>query len=281
VLFIATGSRALASDGVVEINAAQVLVGGITPGDAAGYPVQITRPGSYRLTGSLDVSALPGAANVTAISIESSDVDLDLAGFAVIGPAACGGFPFACAPSGSGSGVRSLVEDRTAVHDGSIRGFGRVGILLQSDSRITGVTVSNCAQGGINAGTGSLISDNVVSLNGGPGIQLVSGVVRNNSVRGSVFFGIYVSSNATVVNNTVIQTQSSGANPGVAISAGDTCTVIGNTVTGNQGLGLSLSPFTGFHGNVISGNNGFGNPPQTSGGIELGPNLCGTDTVCP
>jgi hypothetical protein len=281
LLFIVTASAALASDGVIEINAAQAVAGGVTPGDAAGYPVQLTRPGSYRLTGNLDVSALAGAQNLTAISIESSDVDLDLGGFALIGPSVCGGFPFACAPSGTGSGIRSLAEDRTRVHHGAIRGFGRVGILLQADSKVVDVTVSNCAQGGISSGTGSLISDNAVSVNGGPGIQLATGVVRDNSVRGSVFFGIYVSSNATVVNNTVSQTQSSGGNPGIGISVGDTSTVAGNTLTSNQGLGLSLSPFSGFHGNVISGNNGIGNTPQTSGGIQIGPNLCGTDTTCP
>jgi hypothetical protein len=42
-----------------------------------------------------------------------------------------------------------------------------------------------------------------------------------------------------------------------------------------------MSTSTGFSNNVITGNNGSGNPPQTSGGIQLGPNLCGTDTICP
>ena len=48
---------ALAADGVDEINQTSALAGGITPGDAAGFPITLTEPGSYVLTSNLSVPA--------------------------------------------------------------------------------------------------------------------------------------------------------------------------------------------------------------------------------
>ena len=51
-----TGSVA-ASPGAVEINQARALAGGVTPSDLPGFPVTIDGPGSFVLTGDLDLSA--------------------------------------------------------------------------------------------------------------------------------------------------------------------------------------------------------------------------------
>lgn len=282
LLPLSLAASARATDGIIEINAAQAVAGGVTPGDAPGYPVQITRPGSYRLTSNLDVSALAASQDITAISIETTDVHLDLGGFAIIGPTICGGFPYACVPTGSGIGVRSSSNDRVSVRNGTIRGLGNLGIQLGADASIDTVNVSNCGHGGVIGGTGSLIARNRFVSNGGPGISITTGVVSENVVRASMIAGISASSGATIVNNTVTQTQPLNALPGVGISVGiSSGVVMGNTVAGNQGLGLSLSPTTGFYGNTVTSNNGAGNPPQTSGGIQLGPNVCGNDTTCP
>ena len=42
-----------AVDGVIEINQAKALAGGVTPSDTPGFPVSIDTAGSYRLTGNL------------------------------------------------------------------------------------------------------------------------------------------------------------------------------------------------------------------------------------
>jgi hypothetical protein len=47
-----------ASDGQLEINQACAVNTGCFPGDDPGFPVTITQPGSYRLTGNLDLSAV-------------------------------------------------------------------------------------------------------------------------------------------------------------------------------------------------------------------------------
>src|SRR5262245_5267299 len=81
-------SDARAVDGVVEINQARALAGGVTPGDDPGYPVTITQAGSYRLTGSLS-----NPIGQSAILINSIDVTLDLGGFEVASTNVCSGYP--------------------------------------------------------------------------------------------------------------------------------------------------------------------------------------------
>jgi hypothetical protein len=71
-----------AVDGVVLIDQNRASAGNITPGDLPGFPVTISRPGSYRLSGNLDV-ANP---DTTAIEITANNVTLDLNGFTIQGP---------------------------------------------------------------------------------------------------------------------------------------------------------------------------------------------------
>ena len=54
-LLLALPTTVLAVDGVIEINDARARAGQVTPGDNAGYPVVINEPGSYRLTGNLEL----------------------------------------------------------------------------------------------------------------------------------------------------------------------------------------------------------------------------------
>jgi hypothetical protein len=68
-----------AVDGVVLIDQARALAGSITPGDAPGFPVTISQPGSYRLSGNLRVPSAIG------IEITADDVSIDLNGFAIFG----------------------------------------------------------------------------------------------------------------------------------------------------------------------------------------------------
>ena len=49
-LLASLASRAEAVDGVQLINQELALAGNVTPGDEPGFPVTITRSGSYRLS---------------------------------------------------------------------------------------------------------------------------------------------------------------------------------------------------------------------------------------
>src|SRR5512144_1730857 len=110
----AASTPVLGVDGMKLIDQARAFAGGLTPGDAPGFPVTISQPGSYRLSGNLTVPD----ANTTAIDITSSDVTIDLNGFAIIGPTVCGGFPIACTPTGTGIGIHTFDSNRITVRNG-------------------------------------------------------------------------------------------------------------------------------------------------------------------
>jgi len=52
-MLAAISSSLYAVDGVILIDQNHALSGNITPGDAPGFPVTISQPGSYRLSGDL------------------------------------------------------------------------------------------------------------------------------------------------------------------------------------------------------------------------------------
>ncbi len=64
----------LAQDGHILITQGKALDGGVTPGDAAGFPVSLSRSGSYRLASNLT------SANHDAISVNAPEVGIDLNG---------------------------------------------------------------------------------------------------------------------------------------------------------------------------------------------------------
>jgi len=70
----------------VLIDQDRAMAGGITPGDAPGWPVTISATGSYRLVSSLNLGG--AGANTTAIEIVASGtgkltITLDLNGFLI------------------------------------------------------------------------------------------------------------------------------------------------------------------------------------------------------
>ena len=67
-----------AVDGEILIDQARVLAGGITAGDAPGFPATLSRPGRYKLTGNLAVPATTDGIQVTA-----HGVTIDLNGFTI------------------------------------------------------------------------------------------------------------------------------------------------------------------------------------------------------
>lgn len=130
----------LAVDGVVLIDQNRALAGGITPGDSPGFPISITQPGSYRLSGNITV-----AANViNGIVISANNVTLDLNGFHVSGPApTCSNFADpACA---SVSGVTTLGFNQYTgikVRNGAITGFnGQLSLVFSSQGEAEDLTL--------------------------------------------------------------------------------------------------------------------------------------------
>lgn len=100
----------------------KALAGNITPGDAPGYPITISRPGHYKLMGNLGV---PDGSD--GIVITANDVTLDLNGFTVAGPGSCtrngSTGVVSCSGGGQHRGVFVSGSGGT-VRNGTVRGFG-------------------------------------------------------------------------------------------------------------------------------------------------------------
>ena len=295
-------SLADASDGVIEINQAKALAGEVTAGDAEGFPVTISEPGSYILTGNLTVAE----ADTSGIVILADDVTVDLNGFTIAGPLACTGPPnsgsVTCSGSADGAGVTGeptgYAPENIVVRNGVVRGFGgsgvayffgrieqvrvisnRIGISipigLAINGNAPGTAIVDCwivrnEFSGIEAGDRALVKDNVVQSNGSVGIR-ASGdsVIVGNTVDANEGSSGIDCSGCMISGNTVTN------NLGVGISGGFSL-VRSNTVLNNTGLGLSILT-SGFVDNVISGNGATVNPEA----ISLGANSCNGTSVCP
>lgn len=279
-----------AVDGVREINAAGAAAGGITAGDTPGYPVTISEPGSYRLTGSL----ITATANQSLIDITTSDVTLDLNGFGLQGPAVCTGMPVDnCTPAATGTGVNGNENNNIVVLNGWVRGMGhaidltiadpfhtrveRVRVISNSLSGITARVVTNCEviQSFGNGIRAKNARNNVVRGSAGIGIRVNDeGLVLGNEVEFSLQDGILTSSGSIISGNTSNENGGNGINTEVSL-------VTGNTATRNEGFGLNMSSGS-YSNNFLFWNNPNGNcmNPQVSGGVNAGSNTCCT-SACP
>lgn len=233
-------SPLLAVDGVIEINQARALAGGVTPGDAAGFPVDINQSGSYRLTSDLSVDK-----DATAIQIIANNVAIDLNGFSILGPNLCTQnidnndpdyLKVTCSAQGSGRGIFiHQGYDQIHIHNGSIRGMGdtgitRVNISTENADRFENLRISHCGGSGIygvggiyrhniiqyNYGSGlgcsgsCLVEGNSVTGNGGRGIDTLGGTIINNVVSYSGDMGVTASSEAIIASNVVHNSKKQG-----------------------------------------------------------------------
>ena len=129
--FIAAALLALAAvsnaQAQTTIDQNKALAGNITPGDAAGFPITLSLPGSYKLTSNLVVPAF-----TRGVLIQADGVTLDLNGFSISGPVTCNAAvsPPCSVPAGNTQhGVLSSGA-ATVIHSGSIRGFAGSGIVI-------------------------------------------------------------------------------------------------------------------------------------------------------
>jgi len=309
-------SLSLAADGALEINESCAVQTGCFAGDAIGYPVTISQPGSYVLSSNLVISDV----NQTAILVSADQVSIDLNDFAII-QSTCVGATLSCRPTtGAGTGID--VDDITSrsgltIQGGSIVGMGLNGVRLGIASKVQNMRIrwnrlnGIAGQNGIqvmnsvvarNGGVGIRITnsltalDNVLHENGGDGIECGGGSsVSGNAVFENGAFGIQAGIGSTVSGNGVKQNGSDGinasigstitlnsshSNGGDGIQASNDALVQRNTISENGGFGLQLAADAAYRENVATDNTS-GN---VSGGVNLGDNLCtviATSTSCP
>jgi hypothetical protein len=286
-LLVLVPAPVLAAPGVIEISQARALAGGVTPGDAPGFPVTLSQPGSYALASSLVVSAT----NTTGIDVAADSVAIDLNGFAIAGPVACSGRgdSVTCSPMmSSGNGIGFVGYRHVSVRNGLVYGFVN-GIAGSSDCRVEEVIANRNQEygillgaggcvflhviasenrgSGIAAGAGCEASESVAFANRGDGIFLgAEGVLRGNNARRNGGSGLRAGAGSTLTRNLASDNGESG------VEAAYGSMVEGNLVVGNQGYQLDLSLDAAFHRNVIATPASAGG--TVGGGVYLEPNMC-------
>lgn len=216
-----------AADGRLEISQTGVDASG-------GFPITLTAPGSYVLTSDLVVPA-----STDAIVLETSEVVIDLNGFAIRGAFACN--VGACA-AGSGSAIRpglSVAFGReSTLRNGRVRGFAGDCVSLSTGARVEDLMVSDCGLDGIDVSSGSLVSANRVTRTGEHGIRMSGSLpvpsYERNAVSaasrgGGAFFAI------------------SGGRP----SGGNSCDDGSCSTDGRRRYYLTTTAYTGGHGTNV------------------------------
>jgi hypothetical protein len=178
-------SRVVASEGQIEINQASALAGDITPGDAPGFPVTITRSGSYRLTSDLLVRGA-NAHMTDGIRIEAANVTLDLGGFVLRCEIPNLPAPLACSSSsGTGGGISVVGAGNIRLTNGAVRGFAGRGVEFlagASEFHASHLRIRGSGTSGFWAGA--------------------NGILTNSSSTGNGYFGIDVTAGTTLVLDT-------------------------------------------------------------------------------
>ena len=229
---MAFGSN-MVSAAVVSIDQKSALAGKVTVGDAPGFPVTVSEPGSYRLDSNLVVKE----AGITVIEITANDVTIDLGGFSIVGPNTCAGTPVECTLLGGGIGVKAVADvgpspENVRVMNGTVRGMGGHGIRMMGNGTVVERVhaVSNGGPG-IVVGQGSII-DSVAMFNGS-GAAVVGLIVRG-TVAMNNGFGIFIRSGGVATGNSAI------ANAATGLSVQCPAVVVGNS-TSNNGTNVQLN----------------------------------------
>jgi len=234
---------ARAVDGEVLINQAKVNAGGITPGDTAGFPATLSRPGRYKLSGNLVAPS-----DVNGIEITANDVSVDLNGFTITN---------AAPGSSSARGIFAVTGvDRTRVANGTVTGFANYGVLTLG----FGAVVENMR-----------IVGNYIGMQLGTQGRVTNSTIANNSSTGMYCYQCFIEGNIVAGNGNV----------GIFDSNGGGGMVLGNVVVANASYGLVAPdpplPKTGYANNILVGNNS--GSLQVLGVTQAHPNLC--DPACP
>jgi hypothetical protein len=236
-----------ASAAVVVITQAKANAGGVTPGDAPGFPVTLSLPGAYQFDTNLTVPA-----NRNGIVVTSHYVDIDMNGFLLLGANASGvKVAFHGVISGYGDGH---------IHDGIISSFKGTGIFLVAAPNSNAWVVEDMQivgndQYGIRADASHYLrlSNNLILVNGQAGIVC----------------GEYCHAEG----NTLADNGFARLAGGIELVSG---TVLGNSIFSNDdGSGIvDEDPDTdvGYGNNTVSGNGAGGD--QVYFGIPLHPNAC-------
>jgi hypothetical protein len=207
----------------------------------SSVPYTISSPGLYCLAGNLTFNPVNG----NAITINASDVTLDLMGFCLTGPGKLS--------AQTNNGI--LIQQNSCnveIRNGSINDFGFYGIFASDcfNIRVLGIRLRDTGGTAIAlpSGVDHVVTDCNVRNAGAYGIQAEgSCIVRGNRVVNSFGHGILAGSFATVADNLV------KSNFGRGIQTGNYSTIIGNTSGNNTDVGIHTGTYCTIVNNTTGG----------------------------
>jgi len=236
------GSTSAHAQATIDQNKA--LAGSVTPGDTPGFPVTLSVPGSYKLTGNLAVPA-----GSSGIIVATSGVTLDLNGFNIVGANTCfrdaALYVVTCTrPNSNDRGVYAFSTSGNTVRNGRIAGFSI----------------------GIQAGSGSLLENLMLESNYyGVSGTLIGGartVIRNVRSQLNALAGFSL-------RDALVQSSTAGDNGGAGFAGFDSV-ILDSVASGNLGAGIQGQSVA--VGRSVSQDNKGGNILQST---SLGGNLNG------
>lgn len=215
----------------------------------SSLPYIISASGSYYLTGDLELSD-PRSNGIT---VNVTNVTIDLMGYSLIGPGAA---------SGINCGIYMNMWRDVEIRNGMVRSFGSHGIYETNNSDDGGghraVNIRAIGNGGIGInlkGPGNLVNKCFVLGNSSGGIAVGdalehrgASIVSENVVKGNGGNGISAGEGSMVTGNTV----SSGYGDGISVQ--ENCAVTANTVYLNQGDGIEVLSRCKVSGNTCGEN---------------------------
>jgi hypothetical protein len=263
--FIAAALLAFAAVSTAQaqttIDQNKALAGNVTPGDAAGFPITLSLPGSYKLTSNLVVPAFTRGVHIT-----SEGVTLDLNGFSITGPVTCyaGSNPPCTAPTGGTQHGIVSANAATVVRNGSVRGFAGSGLMLTQPGGavVEDMLFANNSASGMS-----------VESIGGPysagGVRIVHVMSVQNGAHGFATLG------GATIKFTIDNSVASANNMDGFSLQGGHGTVRGCVAEENKGYGMSIDSFSLMSGSRFI-NNSFGDMtgvPKSGGGNLAGGTL--------
>ena len=204
-----------------------------TPIDHLPFP--ISTAGYYYVT-----RPLTGTTGQPGITISSSNVTVDLGGFTLGGGAS------------PGDGISVGAFRNVTIRNGAVRAWGNgIQALACGDCRVDNVQASSNSITGFKIGAQSDISNCNASLNGGLGIFVDSGTVRNCTITENRDGGVTVESNSFVEGNRVSGNGSTVFLGSLAVEGGLNV-IRDNQIVGNTGTDVFIK--SGATANVLTGN---------------------------
>lgn len=204
--------------------------------DIATLPYTISTPGSYVVVKNLSLSAQ----NTNGITINASNVTIDLAGHTITGPGKTAG--------ASGYGIYASGKTNIKIFNGKITQWksSGIGLVTQSDnSSIDSVICIDNGGAGISVTANAIITNNQCISNGGYGIYINSySYIKGNIVYNNDSIGIYVQGVSCVITENVC---SYNKNDGINLT--NASIVDKNVLIQNSGAGINA-----YRENTISNN---------------------------